>query len=170
MDPCPEPTALDMNTSNRSIWFWCLLAALAGPACFALSALLFPGSENQPFYGQPLIHWFAWLVAHVRFLPTLISFLIAGVVLGAAQPRHWRLLSASTLALPFLLHLINVVHDIMLDPTSHNLWPFEFVMLAIIEFPAVPGAFVGSSIRNRFDGARSVDSGAQAIPPPLPKV
>jgi hypothetical protein len=146
------------------------VAALAGLGCFALSVSLFPSANGHTLYGHPLIRWFAWILAHIRFQPTMLAFLIAGMALGAVQPRFWPVLAASTMVLPCLLNTINLVHDTSLDPTSHNLWPFEFVMLGILGFPAIPGAFFGSRIRMKYARAESIAGTISSTPPPLPRV
>ncbi len=39
--------------------------------------------------------------------------------------------------------------EIFVRPTSHNLWPFEFLLYAFIGLIAVAGAFIGKYIRSR---------------------
>jgi hypothetical protein len=76
----------------------------------------------------------------------MASFLVLGIALGLAQPRRWLLLSCLAISLPPILNAINISHDWTIDPTDHNLFPFEFAMLAFVSMPAVPGAFLGSRI------------------------
>ena len=77
-------------------------------------------------------------------LTALFLFLI-GALLGAISPIHFCLLGFSTIALmPIAANL-----EMMADPTSHNLWPLEFVMYAVEALPAVAGAFIASWFRRR---------------------
>ena len=77
----------------------------------------------------------------------ILSFLV-GVGLGYARPRSWLPLSGLTISLTAILNAANVIHDAMRDPSSHNLLPFEFAMLAFICGPAIPGAFIGHILRD----------------------
>lgn len=63
-----------------------------------------------------------------------------------SQPRRWLLLGCMVVSLPPVLNAINIIRDWTIDSTSHNLFPFEFAMLAFVSLPALPGAFLGSRI------------------------
>ena len=139
-----------METTPQSVTVWCIIAAIAGLGCFVLPVYLIAGELQQRSYGQPLIPWFASAFANLHFAPSMLCFFLAGVALGSAQPRFWWLLAGMTLSLPFILNTINDVHDGILDPTSHNMLPFEWGMIAIVAFPAIPGAFLGSFIRTKY--------------------
>ena len=77
----------------------------------------------------------------------MISSFLLGAGLGYARPRSWLPLSCLTVSLAAILNAANVIHDAMRDPSSHNLLPFEFAMLAFICGPALPGAFIGRKLR-----------------------
>lgn len=75
-------------------------------------------------------------VGRCRFAPTLLST-------GAAVP-------AAVMA--------RVVFDAMLDPTSHNLWPFELIIAGFVGLTAASGgALVGSipGVVSRWSARRS---------------
>ena len=128
-------------------WAWLVVAAAGGVACFVLPPYIGPGGRPEPPYGHPLLPWLATAFANVRFGASLAGFLGLGVVLGLAQPRRrWSMVVAAASAL-CLLHAINVVGDGIVDPTDHNLLPFEFVFLAAIVAPVVPGVFLGAFLR-----------------------
>ena len=135
------------NTSLQSVVTWSVIAAVAGLGCFVLPPYLMPGASENPAYGHPLIPWFATAFANLDFLSTMASLFLLGIVLGVAQPRYWLLLSCLTISLSFILHAINIIHDINLDPTSHNLWPFVVPIYIFIGLPALLGAFLGSWVR-----------------------
>lgn len=142
--PLPSP-----GPSWPVVLFWCLIAALAGLACVALPALLFAETSTKPLYGDPLIPWFARVFSHIQYQPTMISFFVLATFLGFVVPQRWLMLGSFSVTLMLLLHIINVIHDIGVDPTSHNLFPFEFAILVFLSLPVLPGAFLGSRIRRR---------------------
>jgi hypothetical protein len=133
---------------------WGAIAAVAGLASFAVPPYVLPDHLQNPVYGAPLIGWFALAYANFAFKITFFAQAFLGLILGLAQPRFWLLLACLTASLPMLLNALNVVHDCLRDPTSHNLWPFEFVILLIMASPVLPGAFIGSKLR-RFKLAQS---------------
>jgi len=139
-----------METTPQSVTVGCIIAAIAGLGCFVLPVYLIAGELQERSYGQPLIPWFALAFANLHFVPSMLCFILAGAALGSAQPRFWLLLAGMTLSLPFILNAINLVHDCIRDPTSHNLWPFEFGIIAFVAFPALPGALLGSFIRTKY--------------------
>jgi hypothetical protein len=47
----------------------------------------------------------------------------------------------------FAAHICLVVADCASDPTNHNLWPFEFVFLAVMTSPAFLGAGISGLIQ-----------------------
>ncbi len=140
-----------MHADNRSLLpqliVWCVIAAIGGVCCLVLPPYLTQGGLKQPAYGWPLIPWFAVAWANVRMADSALCFLLLGLVLGIAQPRRWPLLAgAAVISSPVLL-AINILHDWMHDATSHNLFPFEFLMYAFISVPVLPGALLGLLFR-----------------------
>jgi hypothetical protein len=101
------------------------------------------GGLTHHAYGWPLIPWFALAWANFRLGASALSFLLLGLVLGIFQPRHWLLLGLIAMALPPFLLAINILHDWTRDPTSHNLFPFEFMIYVFISLPALVGALLG---------------------------
>lgn len=74
-----------------------------------------------------------------------------GSVIGPYVVRHgftgaYLLLGSSTA----LLFPIAAFLEMAVDPQSHNLWPFEFLLYAVlVAGPAVAGAFIGSFLQPR---------------------
>lgn len=126
---------------------WGIFAAVAGLCCVVLPPHLTPGAMVHPSYGHPLVPWFASAFANLSFVPTLSAMFVLGAVLGLAQPRRWRLLGCLTASLSMLLWGINFVHDGIIDPTSHNLFPFEIAILIFLALPALAAGGLGSLIR-----------------------
>lgn len=79
-------------------------------------------------------------------LQTLLLLLASGLLLGLLGRGRPALLGFATMA---LLPLITFA-EITASPTSHNLWPLEFVFYGIASLPAVAGAFAGRWLASRF--------------------
>ena len=126
---------------------WALVAAVGGLACVVVPAYLFPPAKIEPEYGHPLIPWFARAFANLNFVGTLVSMSALGFVLGFAQPRWWWVSCCLTALLPIVLNAVNLVHDLDVDPGSHNLFPFEFAFLIFLSSPAVVFGLVGCVVR-----------------------
>jgi hypothetical protein len=82
--------------------------------------------------------------AQVSLPDTLLGpgLLVVGVAAGAAVIARIGLLPALAVvgaAAPAAV-LVRIVRDTAVDPTSHNLWPFELVLSAL---PGYAAAFVG---------------------------
>ena len=126
---------------------WGFFAAVAGLCCVVLPPHLTPGVRVYPSYGHPLVPWFARAFANLTFVPTLSAMFLLGAVVGLAQPRWWPLLGCLTVSLPMLLWGINFVHDVTIDSTSHNLFPFEIAMVMVLAVPALAAGGLGSLVR-----------------------
>ena len=140
--PAPGPV-----NSRGGLFVWSAVAAIGGVAAFVLPPLVSPAAAPAKAYGHPVLPWLASAYANIRFLPTMGEFLALGVVLGIAQPKRRLLMACLAAALLVILHAVNVVGDVSVDPSDHNLLPFEFVFLAVVAFPVLPGVFVGGLIR-----------------------
>jgi hypothetical protein len=126
---------------------WGFFAGVAGLCCVVLPPHLTPGALVNPSYGHPLVPWFARAFANLTFVPTLSAMFVLGAVLGLAQPRWWPLLGCLTVSLPMLLWGINFVHDVTIDSTSHNLFPFEIAIVTFFALPALAAGGLGSLVR-----------------------
>jgi len=141
-----------MHTSNSrtlspQLVMCCIVAAVGGVCCLVLPPYLTTSGLPQPAYGWPLIPWFALAWAKVHAVASMVCFFLLGLALGAAQPRWWWLLAIAAVALSPALLAINIVHDWIRDSTSHNLFPFEFLIYAFICLPALVGAVLGFLFR-----------------------
>ena len=72
----------------------------------------------------------------------LSVILVAAAILApqiwaiAAWRGWWRLLAAAPL-LVMAADVLLIVIQTSIDPTSHNLWPLELAMIAVVGLPAV---------------------------------
>ncbi len=125
----------------------CLFAAVGGVCSLASPPYLFDGGTPEPAYGWPLIPWLAVAIANIRPAISMTLFFVTGLAFGMAQPGSWRLMAGVAMATPAVLHAVNILHDWTVDATSHNLFPFEFLMYAFVCAPALLGAYTGSRLR-----------------------
>lgn len=149
MTPPPLPSGPSPRARARLPLGWLAAALLGGLGCVVLPPFLLPVSPGKPAYGWPLIPWLALAMANLRVGASLACFLGLGLGLGAAQPRWWWLLGPAAMALTPALHAVNLVHDWTRDATSHNLFPFEFLMLGFLSSPVLLGVLLGSWLRRR---------------------
>ena len=77
---------------------------------------------------------------------TLLVLPLIGLAAGAVAPRGWFLWGPCAIA--FLPSWSMV--EVLIDPTSHNLWPFELVLYAAFAMWTGAGAGVGAFARSRF--------------------
>jgi len=118
---------------------WRLAAAVAVGVIF--DAVFF--WKFQPYatreHGPDILPWY--------FLP-ILTFL-AGLLLTLAVEGKKRSIPAAMLVGFCVANACLIVADCAADPTNHNLWPFEFVIIAIATAPAFLGAGVSLMIDRR---------------------
>lgn len=90
-----------------------------------------------------------WLVPYNKTIPNaVIAIGVTAVVLVAAILAFRGFKLAKALVVPGLAvpaaAMARVIVEGVLDPTSHNLWPFEIVIAALLGLAAaLPGALLG---------------------------
>jgi len=113
----------------------CVILAVAGVAVFVAPVLFI----SSPWYPAPL---FPILRNAVEYLSkgALVWLFVAGGVAGLI----FRSLNPMVVGLSMLALLpVAAVAEMMGDPTSHNLWPLEFAMYAVISLAPAAGAAAG---------------------------
>ena len=118
------------------------VAAVVGLACVIAPPFLLPGGI-QGTYTAPLFPTLVTAWENLAFGPTMLSLFVLGIVLGAFQPKFWWLGGAAPLALLPAAAILEMV----VSPTSHNLWPIEFALYAFVGLSSFLGAFFGSRVR-----------------------
>jgi cell division protein FtsW (lipid II flippase) len=78
------------------------------------------------------------------WLPILAFVLGLMLTLSLDGKKRW--IPTAMLGAAFLANAFLIVSDCIIDPTNHNLWPFEFVIIAVAMSPAYLGAGVSSFI------------------------
>ena len=72
---------------------------------------------------------------------------VAGIYLGAVTERAISQIALLTCGGVAIALGIRIVIDCTIDPTNHNLWPFEFVWMMIVCFPtSAIGGFLGRKL------------------------
>lgn len=117
-------------------WRWRLVAAaLAGVLCDAVFFWKFQ-SYSVREHGPDLLP--VWCLPIVTF-----SF---GLLLTLAARGRKRLIPLAMFGGFCAAHACLIVADCLPDPTNHNLWPFEFVIIAVATLPAAVGAGISALI------------------------
>jgi hypothetical protein len=100
--------------------------------------------------------FFHWRIPYseVDFVTLIAPWLIISTVLGVLfshREIQIGLLRGAAVAVGGPLAVVlRVIVEVVADPTSHNLWPFEIIIAGILTGPtALLGAFLGSLIRRR---------------------
>jgi hypothetical protein len=74
--------------------------------------------------------------------PMAIAFVLAGLVLTFGTDERRGLICMCIVGGMFVGNAALCAYDWMGDPTTHNLFPFEFVMIGFAIVPAAGGAFL----------------------------
>lgn len=77
------------------------------------------------------------------FVAVMIGGLIGGLLLARGVRPHRYRIAAAFLAAIFAANACVIAFDWTVDPTDHNMFPFEFVLLGILAIPAFLGAAIG---------------------------
>lgn len=79
--------------------------------------------------------------------PGLLTIVIFALILQTSKKFAFkRVMLISGLVVPAVV-FVRVCWDIVSDPTSHNLWPFEIIIAIIVGFvPAFTGALLGNLV------------------------
>jgi hypothetical protein len=92
--------------------------------------------------GHDLLPW---------YLLPILAF-VAGLVLTLSVEGRKRWIPIAMLGGFCVANACLIVADCASDPTNHNLWPFEFVIIALAMAPA----FVGAGVSVAIDRSRRV--------------
>jgi hypothetical protein len=72
-----------------------------------------------------------------------VPVLAAALAVGSGAAGFWKGLALLGASIPAAV-MLRVVAEVIIDPTSHNLWPFEIIISAMVSAPcALAGAFIG---------------------------
>jgi hypothetical protein len=140
---------------KKSPWFDLCLAMLAGFAgvialaavCHALGLV----SHRHMGAGYPYTNYLSACLN----LGSIIAYFLLAALLGTASKRGWPIALGMMLPWPIACAI-----EIEIDPTSHNLFPFEAVISWLPAFLfALLGAYAGRKIISRFGKDTLAESG-----------
>ena len=99
------------------------------------------------FYFQPFLSFSQRLQHSPNLWPFLIIVLIGGFLLslGLAPRRFWVVPTCLLLTL-FAANAILIVVDEITGAGDHNLFPFEFILIALMTLPAYFGAIIAAAV------------------------
>ena len=117
-----------------------LVLPLLGLACVTMPVVI----RGESLMPAPLFPLLRTAVEQLNWMP--IAALAALGLMAGVFTRLWPPLIAlaSVAALP-----VAMIAEIVADPTSHNLFPFELVMYAAMALPVLLAALAGRWIRMR---------------------
>jgi hypothetical protein len=126
----------------RRTWLWTLVAPVLG-----LMAMISPVLMRRParWYESPLFPVIRNAQEHLGVWQLVLFFLV-GLVLGVvSQTRALVLGALAVVALP-----LAAFAEMVADPTSHNLWPFEFMFYAFYGVIVAAGAALAHRASRRY--------------------
>jgi hypothetical protein len=126
---------------------WLLVAPLLG-----LTAMIVPVLMSRPahWYDSPLFPVIRNAQEYLS-LWQLVLFFTVGLVLGFGSPSRALLLGAAAI----ILLPLAAFAEMVADPTSHNLFPFEFMFYAFYGVIVAAGAWVAHRASRRSAGLAS---------------
>jgi uncharacterized membrane protein YphA (DoxX/SURF4 family) len=98
------------------------------------------------FYFQPFLPYSQRAQHSPNWWPFLIIVTIGGFLLSLGLARRRFSVPTCLLLTLFIANAILIVVDWTTDATDHNLFPFEFIFIALLTLPAYFGALVASAI------------------------
>jgi hypothetical protein len=125
-------------TTNRVPWgtiISCIVAAALGVTAIVLAGR---GNSVPQDYSAPLFPAVRRGIEGMNGGSVLL-LLGAGLIPGLFGRAHPLLIGLSTMALFPLMSIAEVI----VDPTSHNLLPFEWILYGLETAPGIIGAFTG---------------------------
>jgi hypothetical protein len=123
-----------------------ILSPLLGFLAFVLPVAMTKGVELEK-NGSILILFINSIYENVLIIPTAILLFICGVILGAIS-RRFRWLNG---IMTILIFPAVALYEMLVSPTSHNLWPLEFIICSLFSMPAILGSYIGNRIVRRRD-------------------
>ena len=132
-DNGPQPQAPPSLNRTPPRWVWLIIGWLGTAAILGIPYFTIPVKQVE----QTTALWLGGLV---------VIGAMAATVRVVGQTRAWQAVGAP---LGGFLTVVasRIAADVAVDPTSHNLWPFELaVLVAAGGAAALVGAFIGSQI------------------------
>jgi hypothetical protein len=124
-----------------------IVAAVLGFISITCPPYIISGKNGA--YDEPsLFAFIQTAIENLSILPTTVLLILSGGFVGYLKPEKWALLGFSTI----VLFPIASIGEMILYPTTHNLWPIEFFVYCLLSIPALVGALIGSKLKSIFIG------------------
>jgi TRAP-type mannitol/chloroaromatic compound transport system permease small subunit len=120
---------------------------LVGFVCFLIPQL-FLKDIDLTAHSSSILELVAYSYKKVVLLPTMALLALSGIRIGFVVKRLCVFLGMSSI----LVFPSAAIYEMVKDPFSHNLWPFEFIMYFAFSIPAIVGACIGKKIAERKKG------------------
>ena len=140
MPSASQPSDLDVSPRRVAVFALAVVViALLGLACVLLPVVVSPPTRLRPAPLFPLLH-----AATARMTWVPIAALAALGLLGGLFTRlpTFLIAPASIAALP-----VAAIAEMIVDPTSHNLFPIEFLIYFLMGVPVMLAALCGRTVR-----------------------
>ena len=132
----------------RHLW---LTFSFVGASLLGVAAFIAPIPILHPRpYSAPLFPLLRTGVEGMSIL-TIVFLFCAGFLVGCFGRGHPFLLGVATIA----LLPIAAVAEMIVSPTSHNLWPLEFAIYGFVSLSAVVGVFLGRFTQRLVRGTKA---------------
>lgn len=115
-----------------------IMVAVLGMGC------LIAGAIGHPLMPAPLFPLLRTGVEHIGWI-ALVGLGVLGLAAGSLTRLPVLGIGLSSMAIPPIV----AIAEIVADPTSHNLIPFELVMYLLMCAPALLMALLGRTVRSR---------------------
>lgn len=120
-----------------------VVIAAVGVGCVVAPVMV----SSKPLMDAPLFPLIRTGVESLSW-PAPTALLVLGLIAGVVTRWHPVAIGAASVA----VFPVVAIAEMVKDPTSHNLIPFEMVMYGFLAVPAVLGAWVGGVVARRGGG------------------
>ena len=118
----------------------CILSALIGFFVWIGPHIIGHGISLN---GHGLFYFFRTAVRSGNFYMIIVGYFITGFILTLFKPLDWLFIGLSVMS----LMPITAILDEIVNLSAHNLLPIELLMYALLDIPAIIGAFLARRIR-----------------------
>ncbi|MBU1397656.1 MAG: hypothetical protein KKE00_09855 [Proteobacteria bacterium] len=132
-----------MKAKKRSEIIVIILSPIVGFLSYCLPLIATNGNDliSQDMASLSFV---SYVFENTNFLPTIFILLFSGVLLGYFAERIWWAIGPLSIS----VFPIAVMYEIITNPTSHNLWPIEILIILISCMPPIIGSLIGKIVNH----------------------
>lgn len=123
---------------TNGIWIY-LLAPILGVISIVLPIFFFPDLKQ---YDSPLFSIIRTGIEGISIWSFGLLFLSGFGLKLLSKLSYWKIGLTTMAFFPIM-----VILEIIVDSTSHNMFPFEFILYAVYSVPAIIGAYIAKEIK-----------------------